>query len=283
MATPATMAFCTMCDNVGTMVCSGCKSIHYCSKACQKIDWPIHKIICKDYTTFITTRPDQDHHSAIIFHPHEPKPRFLWLRFECGHNRPSVDHLAQLGMDKDRIEEGAVDELSYSPMLKRHIRDHHIVIFTSEDEHLCLCCNTDFKSNNSLTDADQELTTIFRGTVLVFGKHCEMDVEKKPHDLDLGSLDFREVIDHLRKLYCGVEDKNRVMLEGKGTRAVRLNCLGDTTFLNRPGFESVIGSKLFLRKSPRFLCLSPIRLVYQSPCAKFRLRCSGVMCVNLVA
>lgn len=212
------------------------------------MDWPIHKIICKDYTTFVTTRPDLNHHSAIIFQPHESKPRFLWLRFDPGHSHPNLDHLAQLGVMKDVIEPGTFDELSHNPMLRRHIQDHHVLLSLPEAEHLCPCCNTDFNANNSLTDIDQELTTIFRGTILAFGVHCEMDCEKKPLNLDLGPLDFRHVVDHLRMLYCGMEDANRLMLEGKGIRAVRLNCVGDTTFLNRPGFESVVGSKLDLTK-----------------------------------
>jgi hypothetical protein len=27
--------------------CSGCKSIHYCNRSCQKSDWSTHKKICK--------------------------------------------------------------------------------------------------------------------------------------------------------------------------------------------------------------------------------------------
>jgi hypothetical protein len=27
--------------------CSGCRSVHYCGKACQKVDWPVHKATCR--------------------------------------------------------------------------------------------------------------------------------------------------------------------------------------------------------------------------------------------
>jgi hypothetical protein len=27
--------------------CSGCRSVHYCGKACQQADWPVHKATCR--------------------------------------------------------------------------------------------------------------------------------------------------------------------------------------------------------------------------------------------
>lgn len=39
---------CVVCErsNVKT-VCGACKNVTYCSKVCQKIDWPLHKIYCE--------------------------------------------------------------------------------------------------------------------------------------------------------------------------------------------------------------------------------------------
>ena len=34
--------------------CSNCKVIHYCSKECQRNDWPIHKKVCKTLKHQIT-------------------------------------------------------------------------------------------------------------------------------------------------------------------------------------------------------------------------------------
>lgn len=47
-------------DDVKLLRCSGCNEIEYCSKACQKSDWKVHKALCKidpiNYWTVITPR-----------------------------------------------------------------------------------------------------------------------------------------------------------------------------------------------------------------------------------
>jgi len=39
-----------VCGKVATKWCSGCNSISYCSVACQKADWPTHKLVCSPRT-----------------------------------------------------------------------------------------------------------------------------------------------------------------------------------------------------------------------------------------
>jgi hypothetical protein len=45
---------CAGCGNTAEMLergklleCSGCRTVCYCGKACQKADWPVHKPVCK--------------------------------------------------------------------------------------------------------------------------------------------------------------------------------------------------------------------------------------------
>lgn len=244
MASLSDPKLCTTCDNQGRLVCGGCKSIHYCSTACQKVDWPVHKIICKDYSQFVNTRPDGDHHSAIYFAPDEPVPRFVWLRYKCPHGHPDIEHLSQFGVNKERIQAGAFDVFANNPMLLRHIEPHHIAVSLPEAKAICSCCNTDLAPNGSLAKINSELPGFFRGPVIAMGTYCDADEEKKASSLDLGPSDFRHVVDFLRMTYCKCEDANRRALEGGGgVKAVRLNCDGDTFFLDRPMFEAVIEPK----------------------------------------
>jgi hypothetical protein len=73
---------CTMCHRAGTMRCGGCKELHYCSKMCQKNDWPIHKLICKTLKDFSPeNRPGSDYKRAILFPQDGEQPHFFWLRY----------------------------------------------------------------------------------------------------------------------------------------------------------------------------------------------------------
>lgn len=221
------------------MACSGCKFIYYCSTACQRIGWPVHKVICKAYSQFIPTRPDLNHHSAIYFGPDESEPRFVWLLFEPGHNHPKLEHLEQLGLTAELIEARSWDELPCNPMLARHIERHYILFSLPEADKLCPCCNPDAEPNESLVKVDSELSNHFRGPVLVLGSHCESDTTRKPSNPDLGPVDFRHVVDHLRMFYCRCEDDIRNLMKGKDVKVVRINCKGDMQFLDRPILEAV--------------------------------------------
>jgi hypothetical protein len=38
--------FLKTCEKGGDFTCCGCNVIMYCSKECQKVDWPCHKLLC---------------------------------------------------------------------------------------------------------------------------------------------------------------------------------------------------------------------------------------------
>jgi len=49
---PLSLEFqCSVCEEPGTLTCSRCKSIKYCSKSCQANQWSSHKEYCKEITS----------------------------------------------------------------------------------------------------------------------------------------------------------------------------------------------------------------------------------------
>jgi len=42
--------YCNICGSKETFLCGGCNQAHYCSKECQKKDWPIHRQTCANQT-----------------------------------------------------------------------------------------------------------------------------------------------------------------------------------------------------------------------------------------
>lgn len=68
---------CPRCTDKGTLTCSRCNDIKYCSAECQRADWATHKVLCgaiKD----LGPRPSKDMRRILAFLPDEEKPRFVW-------------------------------------------------------------------------------------------------------------------------------------------------------------------------------------------------------------
>lgn len=60
------MEICALCRCIGTMLCSQCKVVHYCSKAHQKDHWKRHKLQCGTTTTVFDTIVAQEVETRIL-------------------------------------------------------------------------------------------------------------------------------------------------------------------------------------------------------------------------
>ena len=69
---------CLICNATDVKSCVSCRSASYCSKECQKIDWPLHKHLCKIIPT-MTTRPSPSSRLAILFPVDSKSPKLVWV------------------------------------------------------------------------------------------------------------------------------------------------------------------------------------------------------------
>jgi hypothetical protein len=70
-----------MCNKPGLKRCTRYEAIYYCGIECQTTDWPVHKILCKTFTTTFkaTQHPSSAHVRGICFAEGEEQPRMIWL------------------------------------------------------------------------------------------------------------------------------------------------------------------------------------------------------------
>lgn len=75
---------CAICKEPANAKCTRCRSAVYCSRACQKIDFPLHKLLCSKIGTFVEEkpRPSDVHYLALLFHEKSNLPGLVWVEAE---------------------------------------------------------------------------------------------------------------------------------------------------------------------------------------------------------
>lgn len=67
-----------MCNTSPGRQCAQCRSTYYCSRDCQKSDFPSHRLLCKQFATQ-PDRPSPEHKRAIFFPAERDKPCLIWI------------------------------------------------------------------------------------------------------------------------------------------------------------------------------------------------------------
>ncbi|KAK8005902.1 Alpha/Beta hydrolase protein [Apiospora marii] len=75
---------CIVCLNPKAALCARCKAANYCSPACQKADYPVHKAFCRDFPNHPR---DPKKHRAFVFEPVKDAPRIV--NHACDHSIPT--------------------------------------------------------------------------------------------------------------------------------------------------------------------------------------------------
>lgn len=235
---------CTICNGPTALYCVGCNSAHYCSKRCQKTDWPTHKLLCAVFANFDTSsRPTDEHFKAILFPVDQEKPTIVWL------------HCKWWGSDSDGVWDQGPSELTSFLGSGFDLRTTDIEDIPSlkrkMTKTITVCYRDAFVVDGSRlnTSIESILATKvrqyypWRGPFLIYGS-IELDANRKAcKDLDM--KDFRHIADFF--LSYGSKPvsvnpqptKTKITLDVPKVKGVRINCVGDQTTFKRPQFEEV--------------------------------------------
>jgi hypothetical protein len=225
---------CSICSQQASNVCQSCHCSRYCSKDCQKLDWPSHKLICKAFKD-ASDPPSPDHYRGVFFDVRGPKPTFVWLHQTIleEHDAIGARFTIRIGYDKvpgcttPPFDQGKQLEYMYS-LTKNWVLDRtHTPIEVlgrlgprDADDGLRRLTGP---LNNSVTKIDPELIEFIAGPLLFYGKL---------HHLDTTS--FRHIVDKLRVSYG---ETFAGSLGSGNVDGVRINCVGDVSVSLRPPIE----------------------------------------------
>lgn len=225
-----------MCNKSDSFLCNRCKSARYCSKSCQQADWPTHKLLCANFSTFDpSSRPSNDHIQAILFPVEDKKPKIVWLH--CKWNDDDEDERYQFAEFEPFFGPDTLTGrllIQYNPVLKRKLSD---TICITHRETFLVDGSKANRSIASITALEPERWHHdWRGTIIAYGM-IGLDYNETTYR-DLSMNDFRHITDFF---LSHNSDPSPVTQQPVGTKVegVRINCLGDQKMLNRPHFEAV--------------------------------------------
>ncbi|OTB00903.1 hypothetical protein M426DRAFT_26132 [Hypoxylon sp. CI-4A] len=222
MADEGSEGRCVICDEPNAFLCERCKGCRYCSRQCQRADWPTHKMLCAGYLKFdATTRPTENHFKAIQFPLDRSNPQLVWVY-------GSFDDIS-----KTFFMKGA--PVQNTPV-ERNPASHRKL---SNTIHVCSRA-TDRVHGSSLNQCVEDIIATqpypchdWQGSFLVYGMNGS---GPKASFKDIDMYDFRQAID-----YFISHGRRRPVptITPETIKGVRINCPGDRMMFKKPEYEAV--------------------------------------------
>lgn len=186
-----------MCNKLPATLCSRCKSSHYCSKECQKIDWPNHKILCNAFSTLPPRPSSVDSNAlndalALHFSQDAQQPTLVWVKQKGG--SPIEDATKYLGRDSPAISMLRCKSNRFRG--RQQLTDgtpgsRYSIILVYRDDFFTL----GFKPNQALVTSARasglHLNRAFRGNLVAIKQRADEDY------VDITLADFRHIVDFL--------------------------------------------------------------------------------------
>lgn len=221
-----------MCGDPAPNLCKQCQSSQYCSRECQRADWPVHKQLCGPFTTG-PARPNTRCKRGIFFPVDSATPRFVWVPCETRHDPD--DDIVWEHRDKEQFLGAGMTNGVWVQRNNTRSRARHDVLTVYVRE----AASIDGSRLNQCVIAaarGRYVNLAWMGPLLVVRSRGLTLGDSEMVDVDM--VDFRDAVDVL----CSYPDVNInfTLPETQwSVDAVRVNCEGEMAMYGRAKFELV--------------------------------------------
>ncbi|KAI1146017.1 hypothetical protein F4825DRAFT_441951 [Nemania diffusa] len=237
MENPDASDLCIICNKPNALRCKRCRSASYCSKLCQRGDFPIHKLLCTKFSAFnITERPTKEHFRAILFPVDQRQPKLIWLH--CKWREPEDEDYRRFQSPNSTPylnDHGHEVHIHYNIVLARHLSNR---VCVSYRDTFLIDRSVPNRSIEAITDTIAGYHHDWRGPMIAYGKDGSDFDPAECRDIDMN--DFRHVADYLNSYGSDLTSVPTISpAYGRKIKGVKINCLGDQKLFNKPHFEKI--------------------------------------------
>ncbi|KAI0902825.1 hypothetical protein F4823DRAFT_620807 [Ustulina deusta] len=233
----ASSDLCIICGKPNALRCKRCRGASYCSKLCQRGDYPIHKLLCTTFSLFdMAKRPTREHFRAILFPVDQRQPKLIWLHCEWKEPEDEYDRRWQHANAEPFLNDyGHEVPIQYNGVLARRLSN--IVCVKYRDTFLI---DGSARNNSiaSITATRVGYHHDWRGPIIAYGKVGPSLDPEECRDVDMN--DFRHIADHFVSYGSDLTSVPTALpINCRTVKGVKINCLGDQKMLNKPHFEKI--------------------------------------------
>ncbi|KAF2503385.1 hypothetical protein BU16DRAFT_39086 [Lophium mytilinum] len=230
---PAELQSCIICRKKPARLCATCRSCSYCSKKCQKEDWPTHKFLCKAYSN--ESRPTAQHKRAILFTEENERPSLIWVH--CTDYPDEGVETADLSPYMEDLAP-SVSVVHFNHRLNQVLEDDIIVY--NLDDYL-----SESKPTRSLYRATAPLgfpAVQWRGPIMVMRKVGRGS--DAIYSTDMTLADYRNILDYFvnygKYNATGIEECGKEPEKTANTmRGVKITCKSEQDLRGKKPFVAV--------------------------------------------
>ncbi|KAJ5812387.1 hypothetical protein N7474_008688 [Penicillium riverlandense] len=237
---------CVMCNLKPARRCSQCQSSYYCSRECQKSDFPSHKLLCKQFSTK-PLRPSTEHKLAIFFAVEPVKPQLIWVPPKRktdgdGATWTEIDLYPYLGTDSPI--KGTL-RVEHNPVRNRNLGSGFAFWASSQMGYCVSLVHRDaYLLDGSISNGSISISVGSSGTLPHHYRGPMVAVHQLPRESygDITLADFRHLIDYLvsyRSTQVRESDLIHDIRAPLMIRGVKICCYGEVKLHGTDEFVSV--------------------------------------------